>query len=498
LVDGSDNLVPDSASAVQVTEQEKFMSRALGFQVFKRGMQVVGVALALAAPIRAGADTLAAALADAYRNSGLIEQNRALLRAADEDVASAVSTLRPVVDFVLTAQRNFNALTPSNTLPRTSNNRSPLSAALQADWLLFDNGARGYGIQSAKETVLATRQALLSIEQAVLLRAVTAYFNVLLTAENVALRNNNLRLLGEELRAAQDRFEVGEVTRTDVALAESRVAAARADLAGARGNLVNARAEFATAVGREPGDLVAQQRLPAAPASIESAVQVAMRGHPDILQAQHQVAAAELRILQAQRNMGPKLTARASAGVTDDLDSGRFSEAASASLILSQRLYQGGGLASGVRRAQATRDSARGNLLQVQRNVIQGVNQAFIRFQVAGASLIASRERVRAAQVAFDGIREEATLGARTTLDVLSAEQELLNARTSEISAGSEQSIAAFELLEAQGLLTAEKLKLQVQIYDPTLYYNLAKDAPAAVSKQSKELDRVMKALGKR
>ncbi|MEX0280659.1 MAG: TolC family outer membrane protein [Arenibacterium sp.] len=474
------------------------MKRWLEQRVLTRGFLAAGVVLALMAPGRVSAESLATTLADAYRNSGLIEQNRALLRAADEDVASAVSTLRPVVDFIVNARHVYSKSTVNSSIPRTTTNQAPLTMQLRAEWLLLDSGARSFGIQSAKETVLATRQALLSIEQAVLLRAVTAYISVLLTAENVALRNNNLRVLGEELRAAQDRFEVGEVTRTDVALAESRVAAARAELAFSRGEQVNARAEFVTAVGREPGNLNAAQRLPSPPASIDAAVQVAMRSHPDVRQAQHQVAATELRILQAQRTLGPTLRGVATAGVTNQLNSSGFSDDASLELSLRKRLYQGGSLTSDVRQAKANRDAARGNLLQVQRNVIQDVNQAFIRFQVAGASLVATRERVRAAQVAFDGIREEATLGARTTLDVLSAEQELLNALTAEISDGSEQAIAAFELLEAQGLLTAEKLKLQVQIYDPTVYYNLAKDAPAGVSEQSKQLDRVLNALGKR
>ena len=145
----------------------------------------------------------------------------------------------------------------------------------------------------------------------------------------------------------------------------------------------------------------------------------------------------------------------------------------------------------------AARDAERANLLNVRLDVVQGVNNAFVRLEVARASLIATAERVRAAQVAFDGIREEATLGARTTLDVLAAEQELLDARTAQISARSERSIAAYELLSSQGLLTAERLGLAVQIYDPTSYYNLAKDAPANYSKQSRDLDRVLKALGK-
>merc|ERR1711916_246631 len=145
----------------------------------------------------------------AYNTSGLLEQNRALLRAADEDVAIAVSTLRPVVDFIVAAQRDYNS-TGSSSVSKLTTNSSSVTAQLGADWLIWDNGARRLSVDASRETVLATRQSLVVIEQNVLLRAVAAYFNVLLQSENVALQRNNLRLLGEELRAAQDRFDVGE------------------------------------------------------------------------------------------------------------------------------------------------------------------------------------------------------------------------------------------------------------------------------------------------
>lgn len=448
-------------------------------------------------PVSARAENLADALVGAYNSSGLLEQNRALLRAADEDVAIGVASLRPVIDFVLSANhRFFSSSTSRGDNPTTNTN--PLTAQLIADWLFYDGGARDLNVQSVKETVLATRQSLVATEQAILFRAISAYLNVILQSENVTLRRNNLRVLNEELRAAQDRFDVGEVTRTDVALAQSRVAAARSDLATTQGELVKAKAEYENAVGRKPGTLAGQPRLPKIPASIDSAVAIAVRTHPEVLAAQHQVSAAELTIRRRQREMGPTASVQATIEASEDLGSSRIDENARVGVSLSQRLYQGGARPAQVRRAMASRDSARSNLLITQRDVIQGVNDAYVRFQVAQASLTATAERVRAAQVAFDGIREEATLGARTTLDVLSAEQELLNALTAQISARSEQSLSAYLLLQTQGLLTAERLGLNVQIYDPSIYYNLAKDAPARRSKQAKDLDRVLKALGKK
>ena len=448
----------------------------------------------------AGAENLADALVGAYNTSGLLEQNRALLRAADEDVAGALARLRPVIDWTTEYTRSIARTASFNGFSFTTRtiHGSTFTTGLTLSWLVYDGGASRLGVQSTKETVLATRQSLLDIEQQILLRAVAAYMNVLLQGENVSLRINNVRVLGEELRAAQDRFDVGEVTRTDVALAESRLAASRSSLADARGGLANARAEYTNAVGHAPGTLAGQPALPAPSASAQAAEVMARRLHPAVLAAQHSVAAAELTVLQASKSLGPTARIVAQVGVSDSLRDESFTDSASATLRLTQPLYAGGTIASGLRRAKAARDGQRSNLLNVQRNVVQDANDAYVRLQVSRASLVATNERVRAAGVAFDGIREEATLGARTTLDVLTAEQELLNAQTARISDQAELSIASFELLARQGLLTAERLHLGVQIYDPTIYYNLVKDAPAYKSRQSRALDRVFEAMGKR
>lgn len=472
------------------------MSRAVIMRRVRAAGLAVGLGLASLNPVSARSETLADTLVSAYNNSGLLEQNRAVLRAADEDVALAVSRLRPVLDWVITATRN---LSDSQTgLFQSNLRRTTGFVGLTATWTAYAGGANRLGIDISKEAVLATRQSLLSIEQVVLQRAVTAYMNVIRTQENVSLRENNLRVLQQERQAAQDRFDVGEVTRTDVALAEARVAEARSNLSVARGQLIAAQAEYINAVGRRPGTLSTLPPMPPYPASLDEAAAVAVRKHPDIRAAQHQVSAAELGIKRAAAAFGPTVTARVDVGKTEFYGNDNYNDNVTMSLTYRQPIYAGGALPAAVRQAMASRDAARAALLNVQKDVVQAVSNAYVGREVARDSLAATRERVEAARIAFEGIREEATLGARTTLDVLVAEQELLDAQAAQINAATEQYIAAYDLLAAQGLLTAENLNLNVQIYDPTVYYNLAKDAPTTLTKQSRDLNRVLEALGRK
>ena len=474
------------------------MRRARGRELVRAIVLAAAAAVASLgpAPRTARADNLADALVGAYNSSGLLEQNRALLRAADEDVAAAMAALRPIVNWTTTVQRARNDRVFAG-IP-TLRTDTTFFTGLQLDLLLYDGGASRLARQAAQETVLATRQNLLTIEQQVLLAAVAAYVNVLIAEENVRLRQNNLRVLQEELKAAQDRFDVGEVTRTDVALAEARVANSRSGLAAAQGELANARAEYLKSVGHAPGRLAGQPPLPRLPANRQEALAIAYRNHPRILAAQHQVKAAELNVLRAAKAYGPTASLRLQAGITDYVGSADRNNNVAGSITLRQPIFQGGALASAHRRAIAQRDAARGNLLEVKRQIEQAVTDAFVRLTSSRARLAATEEQVRASQVAFDGIREEAKLGARTTLDVLIAEQELLDALTLRNQARGELSFAAYQVLFAQGLLTAEHLGLAVQIYDPTLYYNLVKDAPARLSRRGRDLDRVLQALGRK
>lgn len=440
------------------------------------------LALALAAaPLPAAAETLADTLIAAYRNSNLLEQNRALLRAADEDVAQAVSLMRPVVEF--SAGGSYASQRPDQLVG---------SLDLLAQLTLFDNGVNRLTVEAAKETVLATRQALVAREQQVLLSAVRAYVGVRLQEEILALRQANLRLVTQELRAAQDRFEVGEITRTDVALAEARLAASRSELVAAEGDLAIARENFLLAVGRAPGRLAAVPRLPRTADSIEAARRVAAQGHPLVRQAQHEVAAAQLGVARSKAGMGPTITAQAGIGVDD----GRGEPRRSASVAFSQRLYAGGRLSSVYRQALARRDAARARLHQTVAEVNLGVGEAWANLRVAEASIVASDRQIRAAQTAFEGVREEARLGARTTLDVLDAEQDLLTARTNRVSAEATRIVQVYALLAAMGLLTVDHLGLGIPTYDPAAYYNAVKQAPAT-SAEGRALDRVLEKIGK-
>ncbi|WP_170400113.1 TolC family outer membrane protein [Ruegeria arenilitoris] len=452
-----------------------------------------GIALS-ALPGRAvWADNLTDAFIGAYNTSGLLEQNRALLRAADEDVAIALSALRPIINWAVEVSQDYTR--SSTDVGVVRNEPANFFTGLTLSQLIYDGGFSVLGKQSAQETVLATRQTLLDVEQQVLFRGLNAYLGVLLQEETVQIRLNNVDVSAEELRASQDRFDVGEVTRTDVALSEAQLASSQADLAVARGNLSIAQAEYVNAVGKGPGRTAGQPSLPNLPRSEAEAVSLAQRNHPAIQAAQHQVRALDLFVQQQRANLGPNVRLNADAGIRESYDNDDSLEDATIALRFEQPIYAGGRLAATVRRAMATRDASRANLLNVQKDITQGVADAYAAFQAATASLRASTERVRASQVAFDGIREEATLGARTTLDVLNAQQDLLDAQLAEVASRTERSRAAYQLLQAQGLLTAERLGLAVQIYDPTLYYNLVKKAPAQISRQSKDLDRVLKAL---
>lgn len=439
----------------------------------------------------AQSETLADALIAAYKTSHLLDQNRALLRAADEDLATAVSSLRPVIAFVASAgrqERRYAHSPASATFDSTS-------ITLSAELVLLDFGRREASIGAAKEAVLATRAGLVGIEQGVLLSTVEAYVNVRLAQEIVDLRRNNVRVIGEELKASQDRFDVGEVTRTDVAQAESALGAARAQLAAAEGDLLVQREAYKALTGAYPGKLAPVPAAPKLPASLQEATAIAMRNHPQLIAAQHSVKAAELNVELAKANMRPQVGITASVG-SDLSNSSADYDYSSVGVSASQTLYSGGRLTALMRRAYAGQEAQKAALLDTTVSVEQSVANAWSSLQVLGAQIAANTAQIEAAQTAFEGVREEAKLGARTTLDVLDAEQNLLDARAARFESEANRYYASYAVLAAMGQLTVEKLNLGIPTYDVTTYYNAVKNAPA-YSFQGESLDRVLKALNK-
>ncbi|MCX7289164.1 MAG: TolC family outer membrane protein [Rhodobacterales bacterium] len=439
---------------------------------------LAGVLAGSAAAPMAGAQSLTDALIAAYRNSNLLEQNRAVLRAADEDVAVAVSSLRPVVAY--TAQAGWSKADLATAFGRTTVEGLSASLTLSAELTLLDFG----------RSVLATRQALIAVEQQVLLAAVQAFADVRVAQEVVLLRQNNLRLITEELRAAEARFEVGENTRTDVAIAESRLAGSNAQLAVAEGTLLVAREAYKAATGGYPGTLRELPTLPALPRTLEEAQEVARNTNPSIRQAQQLVTVSDLQVALAEAARLPTV----GAGVTlrrDDLGL----DTQSIGLTMNQTLYAGGRISALQRQAIAGKDAARAALQQTAVLVMQNVGVAWANLNVSFASIEATDQQINAAQTAFDGVRQEAEVGARTTLDVLDAEQELLDAKNARLEAVAQRYVGVYLVLASMGLLTVNHLQLGIPTYDPEAYFNAVKNAPAH-SVQGAKLDRILKKIG--
>lgn len=446
----------------------------------------------------AAAESFGDALASAYKNSDLLAQNQAVLRAADEDVAVAVAALRPVISWLNQATWSngesvslFGGKSWSNSLSDT--------IQISASMTLYDWGRGQVGVEVAKQTVLATEEALKNVEQQVLLNAAQAYVNVTLQQEMVAMQQSNVRLITEDLRATQDRFDVGEVTKTDVSQAQAQLAAAKAQLAASEGALALARESYKAAVGHYPGNLAPLPRAPHLPKSLNDAQAIAAKTNPSILSAQYQVKAADLRVELTKLQMQPTVTGSAAIGETvtgsgASLDT--FLNSQKLSLTLNQTIYAGGQLSALYRKSMDAQDSARSGLELTAVQVAQSVGNAWANLGVAAASISAGDQQINAAQAALDGVRQEAAVGSRTTLDVLNAEQALLSAKAARLQAVANLYNGQYSLLANMGLMTASYLNLGIPTYDPKLYYDAVKNAPAT-STQGAKLDKIMKLMGR-
>lgn len=448
------------------------------------GLMRTAAVLALVLPAgatAARAETLGNALASAYRNSNLLEQNEALMRSVDEDVAQAVAKLRPVLAWALQSQYFDVPLAGTSTSG---------SLGLNLDWDIYNFGRGKLDVELAEEAVLVTQQTLRIIEQTVLLNAVAAYMDVRRASQDVEVNRNSVNVTQEELNAVNDRFAVGQITRTDVALTEAQLAAAKAFLAAAEGSLGVARATYKAAIGHDWDGQSSVPATPALPKTLAEAQGIAQRLHPAILRAQHQVALADLAVARAHAETMPTLGLNIQAGVDGGGDN-----SSQASIELAQPLFTGGRIASGERQAIAEAQAAKSALLQTTVDLMRDVAASWSDVEISATQITAIGEQINAAQIAYDGIREEAALGARTTLDVLIAERQLLQAQSDMIAAEARQQVAIYSLLATMGLLTVENLRLGVPVYDPSAYFDVVKTAPLSV--QGEKLDRVLQAIGK-
>jgi len=450
------------------------------------GKAVLAIAASLAFAGAGQAESLKSALAKAYENSGVLAQNQALLNAADESVVAAAGALLPAVQASISqSYRKTEGV---------SDISDSTSFSISARMPIYDFGRGQLGIDLAKEAVAGTRLQLASIEQSVLLNAIEAFMQYRQATELVRLRENNLKVIDQELRAANDRFEVGEITRTDVAMAEAAKAQSLSALAQARGDLERSTEAYMMAVGSKPNSPDAPINLPSLPASASAAKAAAAKGHPDVLAAQSQVKQAEIRLAQAEANAMPGISLSGSLSRGSSFGADSYTSSANLGVEATIPLYQGGQIDSGVRQATAQLSSAKSALRVAVLNSDLQVGSAYARLTVARANMQATEQQIAAAQIAFDGLREEAKLGARTTLDVLNAEQNLLDAKANRVIASTEVVNATYAVVAALGQLSAKGLGLQVDLFDPEAY--AATVQTAAPSMRGLQLDKVLGKLG--
>lgn len=424
----------------------------------------------------ASAQTLQEALTSAYVNNPTLSAARAALRATDEQVPQALAGWRPSLtlsgDYGAAAVRN-----PSAAGTDKGQHRNPATIDITVEQPLYQGGRTVAATQEAEEVVQAARARLVSTEQQVLLDAVTAFMNVVREQAVLELRINNEQVLRRQLQATQDRFQVGEVTRTDVYQAEARVAGATAARIQAEGDLDVARAQYLAVIGEAPGVLQAPPVPADLPIDAEGAVNIALASNPDILAALNDAEAAEYVVEGVRGELLPSVSLIGSAS-KDYETNGEDTRvtAVQARVAVTVPLYQSGTVYSRLRSARQTVVQNREELEQARRATIETVTQQWETLTTARAAIESIRAQVQANEIALDGVRREAAVGSRTVLDVLDAEQELLDSRVSLVGAQRDQIVAIFGVKSAIGGLTAPALELPVPYYDPTRHYREVRD----------------------
>lgn len=453
-------------------------------------LRLIAAGAFLAVAPTANADTLADTLVKAYQLSPLLEANRAALRSIDENVAQARSGKRPQISASSTARYQFANEATIQGAPGTHGTRTDTyRAQLSLDLNIIDGGNTKSAIESAKASVLAGRAQLKDVEQTVLLQAVTAYMDVRRDTEFVSLSQNNVRVLQQQVRAATDRFELGDITRTDVSVATARFAAAKSSLAAAHGRLNASRENFLAVVGVPAHNLQSPPALPKLPQSLSDAEAIAMREHPGLNAARHQVTGAEWDHQRARSAIKPRVDVGANVFVNrveqpfarTPTNIGRrhnTSTGADVNVTASIPLYKGGLNASLIRQSNTLVSQRKYELQSAARQVRQEVAFSWSDRNVARATIVSNRQQVEAAQIAFNGVRDEANLGSRTTLDVLDREQELRDAQVQLAASRRDEYVAAYNILAAMGLLTVQHLNLGIPVYDVHEHYKRVEKAP--------------------
>nr|WP_238929742.1 TolC family outer membrane protein [Sphingopyxis terrae] len=442
----------------------------------RRARWLAGMALgALALSSQAQAETLQGALAKAYENNPTLTAARAGQRANDENVPIQKASGLPSVGASVDYQENL--VIPGNSFVSPGR---VLSAGSQLSVPIYQGGAVRNAVKAAEYRVEAGQSDLRATEASIFSQVVGAYMDVIRDQAIVQLNQKNVAVLKTNLQASSDRFEIGDLTRTDVAQSQARLALAEGDLRGAEANLIRSRENYVKLVGDAPVDLQPPPALPNLPHSVEDAVAIALNNNPDIEAANQRINASRADIGAARAARMPKLSATLGGGYNNNLHSipagntvaENTTKSAAAGLSLTLPIFQGGRPSAQVRQAQSRSSQAIETYVATERDVIAQTRGAYAAWQANERVIAATEQAVGANALSLEGVRAENSVGTRSILDILNAEQEYLNAQVQLVSAKRNSYVAAFSVLAAMGKAEARDLGIEGgALYDPAVNY---------------------------
>jgi outer membrane protein len=448
--------------------------------------------LAMAAAGGARGETLGDAMALAYQSNPTLQAQRATQRALDETYVQAMANLRPQITVTSTVSSESNNEV-GDTTGRLAGRTQLNSNSIQISQPLYTGGRIEADISAAVAGVLAGRETLRAAEETTLQNVVQVYVDVRRDQESVEIAQENVELLQRQLDESHSRFAVGDITRTDVAQTQTRVAAARAQLANAQAQLATSRATYLSVVGENPGTLAPEPPLAKLlPDTIDKALDMAEQNSPHIREADYTEQSSAAKVAEAKAQTRPSLSLQATLGYYGGANSTPpeftdihpnvspfvdYSRDITASASASFPLFSGGYYSSQIRQAAENNNVDRINIETNRRQVLLAVSQAWNQLVGARASLAADGEQVQAANIAFEGTRQEARVGLRTTLDVLISEEDLANAQLALVGARHDEYFAAAALLAAMGSLEAADFVPDLVVYDPRTNFDHVKNA---------------------
>ena len=454
------------------------------------GAAASALLLAFVGPLPALADTIEAALVRAYQNNPQLNAQRAQVRFTDENVPQALSGYRPKVAVTASAGYQYTDTLSTqggnaNTLVRTGigGANPPRSVGATVTQTLFNGQQTANRTRAAESQVSGAREALRVLEQTVLLQAATIYMDYLRDSAIVEVQKSNVRVLEQTLKQTRDRFNVGEVTRTDVAQSEAQLAAGKTQLLTAEANLNTTRSNFRRIIGNEPENLAPGSPVDRfLPATLPASVELGLTQNPNVTAAMFGIDVSYLQVKVAEGALLPTVTFQAAVQQSYESTQTLYrSFGASATAQLSVPIYQGGAEYSLIRQSKETLAQQRLVLEQTRDQTRANVVTAWGQLQAGKAQVASAQSQVAASEIALNGVREEAKAGQRTTLDVLNAQQALVNARNALVTAQHDRVVASYSVLTSIGRISPQVLNLSTTTYDASVHYQQVRDSWAGV-----------------